>query len=57
MTFLAGPSSGTQGDILWSAETLRQKGVEVHKIDRGGQVTARAACLARQVGEAPARQS
>eukprot|EP00667_Euglena_gracilis_P018405 EG_transcript_19552 len=29
----------TQGDILWSAETLRQKGVEVHKIDRGGQVT------------------
>ena len=28
-----------QADILWTPEELKERGVAVHKIDRGGQVT------------------
>jgi lipoate-protein ligase B len=31
--------SAQPGNLLWDAETLSQRGVEVHQIDRGGDIT------------------
>jgi lipoate-protein ligase B len=30
---------GTKQDLLWDAVTLKKKGIEVHWVDRGGEVT------------------
>lgn len=36
--FTLGRNAGS-GDLLWSAEELRTRGIDVHESDRGGQVT------------------